>query len=195
MIEKRRATRLARMGCSGARLGLLLAALAPAPVAEALETVPLPVPRQGGAPAPASREPGPVTGLPLPRFVSLRSNEINVRRGPGKAYRLDWVFRRKGLPVRIVAEFGDWRRVVDQEGATGWVHRALLTGRRTVVVTAETALLRREPAARARATAEVERGVVARLEGCRSDWCAVDAGGAEGWIERDAIWGVDADEP
>ena len=137
---------------------------------------------------------GTVTNLPIPRYVSLRATEINVRRGPGLDYRKDWVFQRAGLPVRVVEEYGDWRRIVDHDNAGGWVFHAMITGRRTVLVTAERAFLRELPAETAAATAQAERGVVARLRRCQIDWCEVEADGYAGWVNKKAIWGVDADE-
>lgn len=137
---------------------------------------------------------GSVTNLPVPRYVSLRSDRINVRRGPGLDYRKDWVFRRAGLPVQIIDEYGDWRRIVDMDQAGGWVYHAMLTGRRTVVVIADEAVLRTEPSDAAPARARAEQGVVARLHSCRPDWCRVETGGYRGWVEKGAIWGVEANE-
>lgn len=144
---------------------------------------------------PAGVERGAETNLPVPRFVSLRSDEVAARRGPGKVYRRDWVYLRRGLPVMIVEEFGDWRRIVDSENSGGWVYHSLVTGARTALVTAEGgALLREEPAPEAFPVARAERGVVARLSECGPDWCEIEAGGIEGWVEKAAIWGVTADE-
>ncbi|MEL6479438.1 MAG: SH3 domain-containing protein [Pseudomonadota bacterium] len=137
---------------------------------------------------------GPVTNLPLPRYVSLRSSEINVRRGPGLNYPKDWVFRRAGLPVQVIEEYGDWREIVDSDGAGGWVYHALLTGRRTVLITAPKILLRRRPSEAEDATAEVHQGVVARLAACRPAWCEVTIQDHRGWAPKTALWGVDPDE-
>jgi SH3-like domain-containing protein len=137
---------------------------------------------------------GPVTNLPLPRYVSLRSSEINVRRGPGLDYRKDWVFRREGLPVKIVDEYGDWRRIVDKDDAGGWVYHAMLTGRRTVLIVEDGVVLRDEPTDAAPANARAEQGVVARLESCGPAWCEVEAGGYSGWVRKAALWGVEPGE-
>ena len=139
-------------------------------------------------------EAGPVTNLPLPRFVSLRSSKINVRRGPGLDYRKDWVFRRTGLPVRVVDEYGDWRRIVDMDDAGGWVYHAMITGRRTVLITGDDVALRERASDSAAAVAQAERGVVARLKSCVPDWCEVEAEGHRGWVRKAGIWGVDEDE-
>src|SRR5919204_606278 len=77
------------------------------------------------------------SGLPLPRFASLRSDEVNVRTGPGTRYPVDWVFKRKGMPVEIVAEFENWRKIRDWQGASGWVHQSLLTGKRSFIIPAK----------------------------------------------------------
>lgn len=176
----------------------------------AAEPAPIPAPAQPSvqaAPTDSGRESapqleppptppgiGPVTKLPLPRYVSLRSNRIHARRGPGLDYRKDWVFRRAGLPVRVIEEYGDWRRIVDSDDAGGWVYHSLLAGRRTALITAPTATLHRDPDAATPAVAQAEQGVVAALRDCRPGWCLVDIDGHRGWIARAQIWGVDPDE-
>lgn len=144
----------------------------------------------------AADEPGVgrETRLPIPRWVSLRSAEINVRRGPGLDYRKDWVFRRSGLPVRVVEEYGSWRRIADRDAATGWVYHALLSGRRTVLVTAETVTLRAKGGEDAKPVAIAEEGVVARLLACAPDWCEIEKDSVRGWTPKTTIWGVDPDE-
>ena len=137
---------------------------------------------------------GEVTNLPVPRYVSLRSSEINVRRGPGLDYRKDWVFHRAGLPVRIIEEYGDWRRIVDKDDAGGWVYHAMLTGRRTVLVIEDGTVLHEEPTDAAPANARAEQGVVAHLESCNPHWCLIEADGYEGWVRKSAVWGVDPNE-
>lgn len=178
----------ARAGMAGA-LGIVMAvvlALAPAapPAATAGE--------DGGKDT--RRDIGPVTQLPLPRYVSLGSHKINVRRGPGLDYRKDWVFRREGLPVRIVDEYGNWRRIIDKDEAGGWVYHAMLSGRRTVLVVEDEATLRRKPSVDAPALARAEQGVIAAVDSCTLDWCRVEASGYEGWVRKSALWGVDPGE-
>ncbi|WP_159965516.1 SH3 domain-containing protein [Profundibacterium mesophilum] len=151
------------------------------------------------APAPperASRAPrlGPVTNLPMPRFVSLKAREGNVRRGPSLSHRIDWVFTRKDMPLQITAEYGHWRRVQDRDGVGGWVHYSLLSGVRTVLIEADQAPMLDRPEPDAAITAIAERGVVARLEECLPDWCRLEAGGYDGWVRRDAFWGIGANE-
>jgi SH3-like domain-containing protein len=146
----------------------------------------------GAAPEPAR---GPVTNLPLPRFVSMRGETANVRRGPSLDQRVDWAFLRRGLPLEVIAEHGQWRRVRDAEGYGGWVHHTLLSGARTALVLGEAPVpLRADPAEGAAVRALAEPGVVGRLEACAGAWCAIDAGGVEGWLPRAALWGVGPDE-
>jgi SH3-like domain-containing protein len=146
------------------------------------------------AAAAAAAERGPVTNLPLPRYVSLKASEANVRRGPSLTHRIDWVFVRRNLPLRITAEHGHWRRVQDRDGAGGWVHYSLLSGVRTVVVEEERVALRARPEEGAPAIAELEAGVIARLGACRPDWCRLTAGGYRGWARKAGLWGVAPDE-
>lgn len=136
---------------------------------------------------------GPETNLPLPRFVSLRASEANVRRGPSLSHRIDWVFQRRDMPLQVVAEYGHWRRVIDQDGQGGWVHYRMLSGARTVV-TQEEAALRTRPEPGATENAMLEPGVVARLGDCNPDWCQLMAGGYRGWVPKTALWGVAAAE-
>ena len=144
--------------------------------------------------APAAQARGQVTDLPLPRFVSLKTNEGNVRRGPSLSHRVDWVYRRRDLPLKIVAEHGHWRRVQDRDGLGGWMHYALLSGVRTAIVEAETAPMRMSPADTAPENARAMRGVVGRIARCTRDWCQMSAGGHRGWVRKSQLWGVGRDE-
>ena len=134
---------------------------------------------------------GPATGLPMPRFVSLRASEARVRRGPSLQHRVDWLYTRRGLPLRVTAEHGNWRRVEDIEGFGGWVHHSLITGRRSVIVTEHLAPLLRRPAEGSPMVAKLERGVIAELEGCEAGWCHLSADGRGGWARAEALWGVE----
>ena len=137
---------------------------------------------------------GPETNLPLPRYVSLKASEANVRRGPSLSHRIDWVFKRRTMPLRVIAEYGHWRRVVDREGQGGWVHYTMLSGVRTVLVDGETVALRTRPEDGADPRAMLEPGVIGWLGDCETQWCEVEAGGYEGWVPKSAIWGVDPEE-
>jgi SH3-like domain-containing protein len=134
------------------------------------------------------------SGLPLPRFVSLKSSEVNLRTGPGKRYPIDWIYRRRGLPVEVIDEFEDWRRVRDHDGTVGWVHRFMLVSRRTVLVTGETRTLRRKPEPAATGLVYLEAGVIADLRDCRRAWCQIEAQGFDGWLHRSEFFGANADD-
>ena len=136
------------------------------------------------------------TGLPLPRFVSLRSDEVNMRTGPGRRYPVEWVYRRQGLPVEVIAEFDTWRRVRDWQGIDGWMHSSVLSGERYVVVTGDVRVLRREGDPNSPPVARAEVSVIARLLECpeKTAWCRVDIDGVRGWLRRDEFWGVYEDE-
>ncbi|WP_298676623.1 SH3 domain-containing protein [uncultured Lentibacter sp.] len=144
--------------------------------------------------APAEQTRGSETNLPLPRFVTTKSDECNVRRGPSLSHKIDWVFRRKGMPVEVTAEYGHWRRVRDREGAGGWVHYSLLSGARNVIVDQDMQALHIRPDTNSQITAQLELGVIARLQKCSQDWCRLSAGGYKGWAPKSALWGVSADE-
>jgi SH3-like domain-containing protein len=134
---------------------------------------------------------GPVTGLPIPRFVSLKSDRVNLREGPSKEHPTLWVFERAGLPVEITAEFEIWRKIRDSEGTEGWVLHSLLSGRRTALV----APWKKEPSmafAKDRATpvARLAPGVVANLRLCDGNWCRVSGEGFDGYVKQENLWGV-----
>jgi SH3-like domain-containing protein len=146
-----------------------------------------------------ARDPAPSTsGLPIPRYVSLKSNHVNVRAGPTKDNDVAWVYTRSGLPVEITAEFENWRRVRDSEGAEGWVYQSLLSGRRTAVVTMKNkddlAPLYDSANKSSPLAARLQAGVVAQVKKCASGWCRIAGNGFDGWIEQQRLWGVYADE-
>lgn len=141
-----------------------------------------------------AQERGPVTNLPIPRYVSLKTSEGNLRRGPSLSHRIDWVLTRRNMPLRVTAEYEHWRRVVDRDGVGGWLHYALLSGTRTVIVDAEMLSLHARPDPETTEVARLERGVIARIDECRPDWCRLVAGGYRGWARSDALWGVEAGE-
>lgn len=167
------ATRL--RGRAGAVLALL--ALLWAPLAQA-----------------AAQQTGAVTGLPVPRFVSLKSDRVNLREGPSKDHRTVWIFQRAGLPVEITAEFDIWRRIRDSDGSEGWVLHSLLSGRRTGIVApwkkgAEFPL-RRSGDAGADVSARLQAGVIGALKACNGKWCRLAGEGFDGWIEQENLWGA-----
>ena len=135
------------------------------------------------------------SGLPIPRFASLRSDEVNVRSGPGTRYPVEWVFKRKGMPIEIVAEYDIWRKIRDWQGASGWVHQSLLTGKRSFIIPAKPANLHKTPATSAEVVAKLEPEVMGEIRSCAGDWCRVRVSSVSGWIERTGLWGVYKSEP
>lgn len=177
---------------AGVALALALAAgLGPQTPARAAAE---PDPAAAAAPA-QNAEVGPVTGMPIPRFVSMRAENANARRGPSLDHKVDWTFVRRGMPLEVTGEYGNWRRVRDADGAGGWVHHTLLSGVRTVLVGGDApSALRAEPSDTAIIRAFAEPGVVARLEHCKGDWCELSADGVSGWARRAGLWGVRPEE-
>jgi len=132
---------------------------------------------------------GPVTGLDIPRFVSIKASEAYARRGPGKKNKIDWVFVRRNLPVRVVAEYGRWRKVEDFDGEGGWVHYSMLSQSETAIVTAAKLAVHFEPRAGKKPMLIAERGVIAKVLGCEGDWCEITIADQSGWAARDGLWG------
>ena len=135
---------------------------------------------------------GTVTKLPVPRFVSLRSDQVNFRAGPGFQYPVTWVYQRAGLPVEIIGEFNEWRQVMAPDGGTGWVHMATIRARRTFFITAQQAVLRRSADPDAAPVAYLQNGVSGTLLGCnpQSDFCKAAAGQYTGYLAREDFWGA-----
>jgi SH3-like domain-containing protein len=137
---------------------------------------------------------GSASGLPIPRFVSLKADKVNMHIGPAKTYEVKWLYQRAGLPVEITAEFENWRRIRDADGTEGWVYHSLLSGRRTGMVMAKS----KDELIPLYDGADVESGVVARLERgvigvvkrCSGSWCYFNGRGFEGWIQQFRLWGV-----
>lgn len=135
------------------------------------------------------------SGLPLPRFASLASSEVNARTGPSTDHPIRWVYTRVGLPVKIVEEFDVWRRIEDPDGETGWAHSSLLSMKRTGMVTGDGPQeMRRSADPEARVVARVQPGVIGELQGCDGDWCRLEVNGERGWLPRERIWGVGSGE-
>jgi SH3-like domain-containing protein len=139
------------------------------------------------------------TGLPLPRYVSLKTDRVNLRAGPGAEYPTVWVYKRAGLPVEITQEFEAWRQVRDSGGATGWVLASLVSGRRTAQVlpweikegaAPPRAAIFSSDSARSREVAIVEAGVIANILTCDGRWCSVAVPPYRGYIEQAKLWGV-----
>lgn len=175
---------------------VLAAGLTPGHGARAQDSTPEAT--EGAAPAAraAPRDPGigPVTQLPLPRFVSLKTNEGNARRGPGLTHRIDWVFTVAGLPLRVTAEYENWRRVEDVDGAGGWIHYTLLSSARTVLVVQDMAEFLNRPEPGAPVVFQAEYGVLGRVLECSADWCRIAVEGRKGWTAKASLWGVAPEE-
>lgn len=149
-------------------------------------------------PAAYAASTGP-SGLPLPRYVSLKAARVNMRRGPGRAYQVEWLYLKRGLPMEIIQEYGNWRKVRDVEGNEGWILHSLLSGQRTAIVApwmaqGTTVEMRAEPLPRAPIAARLEPGVIASVRRCESEWCRVSAKGVRGYVNRRQLWGVYPDE-
>jgi SH3-like domain-containing protein len=133
--------------------------------------------------------------LKVPRFVSLHSDKVNLRTGPGRQYPIEWVLTRKDMPVEVIAQFEHWRRIRDWEGTVGWVQEHMIAGRRTVIVgKGAERPLRQQPDPASAVVARATPGVVARLLECRGPWCRVETDNASGWMRRSDLWGVYPDE-
>ena len=137
---------------------------------------------------------GPVSGLPVPRFVSLKSDRVNVRAGPNKDQDVRWVFTRAGMPVEITAEFENWRRIRDWEGAEGWVYHSLLSGRRSAVVVPgknqELVPLYENPDIESGVIAKLQSGVLTQIKSCDGRWCQISGKDFSGYIVQERLWGA-----
>ncbi|HER26052.1 MAG TPA: hypothetical protein ENI69_02975 [Rhodospirillales bacterium] len=141
-------------------------------------------------PPPAAAAAG--TGLPLPRFASVRADRVNLRTGPGVQYPVDWVYQRQGLPVEIIAEYRTWRKIRDWQSTQGWVHQSMLSGRRTLIVTGKQRTLRDQPDSKSPAVARIEAGAVTDVTECpaKTGWCRAESGNIKGWLRKVEFWGV-----
>jgi SH3-like domain-containing protein len=146
------------------------------------------------APAAFADQVGTATGLPVPRYVSLKTDRVNLREGPSKDHATTWVFQRAGLPVEITAEFETWRKVRDSEGSEGWVLHSLLSGRRTALVApwkkGENFKLYAKPSESADLAATLQSGVIGNIKTCDGAWCLIDGEGFKGYIKQSYLWGV-----
>jgi SH3-like domain-containing protein len=138
---------------------------------------------------------GPKTSLPVPRFVSLKSDKVNVRKGPSTEQSIVWVFSRAGLPVEVIAESDNWRRVRDSEGADGWVFHSLLSARRTVLITPwskddSTVPLYSSRSTSSRAVAQLQAGVLGNVMNCDGAWCELSVDDYSGYVQQEQLWGV-----
>ncbi len=136
---------------------------------------------------------GQTSGLPLPRFVSIKSNPVNVRRGPSADYDIVWRFLKVGIPVEVTQEFDVWFKIRDSEGQEGWVQKTLLSGRRTALVSPwdkGSPIALKDKSDGQATVANVEHNVLVDVSGCDGKWCRVAVEGSKGWIPQDRLWGV-----
>lgn len=140
---------------------------------------------------------GKETGLPLPRFVSLKGNRTNMRVGPSFDHRIAWVYVKKGVPVEVIQEFEIWRKIRDADGQEGWVHKALLSHRRAAIVApwerseeVKYFPLYKKPTPKASMAAKLEAGVYSKLEECKKEWCKISGFNYSGWVRGENLWGV-----
>lgn len=137
---------------------------------------------------------GPSSGLPVPRFVSLKADKVNMHIGPAKTYEVKWLYQRAGLPVEITAESDNWRRIRDADGAEGWVYHSLLSGKRTGMATTkspgELVLVHDKADANSAVVAKLERGVIGTVKRCDDGWCRISGRGFDGWVQEVRLWGV-----
>ncbi len=131
------------------------------------------------------------SGLPIPRFVSLRSDKVFVRTGPALRYPIKWIYTKEALPVEVIQEFDTWRQVRDKDGEEGWIHSSLLSGKRTAIVDYDTDVyLHKKYDSASKKLAQIENDALVHIEECNLFWCQVEAGGFSGWVERKSLWGV-----
>jgi SH3-like domain-containing protein len=143
----------------------------------------------------ADDNPDGSTNLPLPRFASLKSNEINVRAGPGLVYPIKWVYTRKNLPVEIIAEYEYWRKIRDVKGDEGWIHRAMLSGFRYGIISKKQADIFDDNDEKSEILAKIEQGTQIKIKKCDDKFCKIEVEEISGYLLRDAIWGIYKDEP
>lgn len=180
------------LGCSLLSL-LALGGISPAHAAKQATMAEKAAPKAEHAEPAISADAASESGLPLPRFASLRFDEVNVRTGPGTRYPIRWVYKRKNLPVEIIEEFEDWRLLKDIEGDEGWSHKSQLSGARNVVIREDVAL-KRFPSEEAPPMLKARKGVIARLLECEAEWCEVQVQSYKAWARKGVIWGVYANE-
>lgn len=141
------------------------------------------------------------SGLPLPRFVSLKSKRVNMRVGPGREFQVVWRYLKPGLPMEIIQEYDNWRKVRDPEGNEGWILHSLLSGKRTAVIkpwekdkAKGLASMHSQGSSNTRTVAKLEPWVLAKVEACDSEWCKINVQNVEGYVSKSEIWGVYPDE-
>jgi SH3-like domain-containing protein len=174
------------------RAALMLGSAVLAGCGDDLETQAVATTQAAAAPADDFRKGRPTpSGLPVPRWISLKFGEVNARGGPGDDHRLLWTYRVKNLPVQVIAETRDWRRVCDGEGSVSWIHKRVTTGERYALNLASApAPLFAKPQAGAGQKALLAPGALAKVSKCEAGWCRIEAGSARGWSPAGQLWGT-----
>lgn len=146
------------------------------------------------SPLPVLAEKGTDSGLPTPRFASLKRDEAHMRTGPSTDYPIKWTYKRRGLPVEILREYNEWRKIRDPDGESGWVNKILLSGERTVVVKSTAQVTAWTKPDRQTVAAKLDPGALAHVEECTDGWCLLSFSSLEGWVEKKYLWGIYQDE-
>lgn len=134
------------------------------------------------------------SGLPVPRFAALRSSDVNIRTGPGTRYPIAWVIKKKFLPVKVISEHENWRKIELHDGTFGWAFQSMLTGNKTAMVNTPKAFLRRAPQENSAIIASIGEGIIGQLKLCKDNWCKIAVKDYVGWMERNNLWGVEFDK-
>ena len=150
------------------------------------------------APASFAETTSLTTGLPLPRFVTIKSRKVNLRVGPGLDYAVSWRFLKAGVPVEVTQEYENWRRIRDADGAEGWVFHSMLSGERSAIAAPWMkdkgkdifVNMRADGTDTGNVIAKLQPGVVVRLDECNGEWCLAEASDTEGWVSQAEIWGA-----
>ncbi len=129
-------------------------------------------------------------GLPTPRFVSLKKEKVYLRAGPSMDHPIDWVYRRKGLPLEVTAEFKDWRRIRDSDNVVGWINVIMLVGKRTVLISEDERIFRSKPNLDANYSFKAAKGVLLNVISCNGTWCRLSHGKRKAWTLQKGLWGV-----
>ncbi|ATO56802.1 SH3 domain-containing protein [Bartonella sp. 1-1C] len=140
------------------------------------------------------------SGLPLPRFASIKSARVNMRVGPGNNYSIIFTYQKQGLPIEIIQEYDQWRKVRDAEGDEGWIYQSLLSGKRTAITIpwqkdkTHRLMLRKNPGDNEKIVAEIEPNIIGTIRQCNGIWCELDIRNARGWLYQTQLWGIYPDE-
>ena len=137
---------------------------------------------------------GKETRLEIPRYVSLKSNDANIRVGPSKKYPIVLKYTIKNYPLKVLEEYEEWRRVEDFKQNTGWIHKSLITGKRTGIILSDEKNVKLLNTLNGNVIGEIGKRNIVYLEKCKINWCLVSLGNFNGWMDKKYIWGVKQNE-